>query len=140
MSPSTPIGRPDVLIVEDDPELAGKLVTAFSIENLTTAHAQTGPQGIELAQALRPQLILLDILLPQFSGYDVLKALKENSDTKKIPVVVVSILSAGPEQKKAFSLGAEDYLPKDKYTPDEIIDRVKHFLHRPHRHKRHKHH
>lgn len=117
-----------VLIVEDDPDLASNLATAFSLEDISTAHAQTGPQALELAKTAKPKLIILDILLPQFSGLDVLKKLKEQPETKDIPVVMASVLSARDEQEKALSLGADDYLAKDELPPEEIVARVRHYL------------
>ena len=87
--------------------------------------ALDGELGMTLAKEKRPDLIMLDLVLPKKDGFEVLKSLKQNEWTKKIPVVVVTNLGKMENMDKAIELGATAYLVKSDYTLKEIIDKVK---------------
>lgn len=85
-------------------------------------------EGIKLIQTLQPDLILLDIMLPHLSGYDVIKMLKDNPDTRHIMVVCFSALSLSEDIEKAKSLGADDYFVKSLISVSEVVSRLKSIL------------
>jgi DNA-binding response OmpR family regulator len=119
-----------ILLVEDEPLLIDLYKEAFS-ENVFDLHvATTGSEGLKAARS-NPDLILLDILLPEMNGFEVLRSIKANSKTKHIPVIVLTNLGSEQTDKDkqlALSLGAIDYLVKSYHTPDELVSIVKKLL------------
>ncbi|MFN2564982.1 MAG: response regulator [Gemmatimonadaceae bacterium] len=107
--PSREIGRPTVLLIEDDRYAADLLAAYLDGADVDLVVRRDGEAGLEAARRLRPALIILDIMLPQMDGWEVLARVKEDPATMDIPVVVVSILD---EPGKGFGLGASDYLIK----------------------------
>src|SRR5207253_768303 len=105
---SGPNGRP-VLVVEDSPQAADLLTLYLQADGFAVKVAQDGETGLAMARALRPQAIVLDILLPRLDGWDVLARAKADPAIADIPIVVVSMLD---ERGKGFALGAADYLVK----------------------------
>ena len=90
--------------------------------------ASDGAAGLSLAQIEKPNLILLDILMPKVDGYEMLKKIKNNAKTKKLPVIIFSNLSQKDEIEKGLKLGANDYIIKTSVTPTELAQRVKDYL------------
>jgi signal transduction histidine kinase/DNA-binding response OmpR family regulator len=103
------IGRPVILLVEDDPKTRELLRFSLSRVGFRMAEALDGEEAVMQARSLQPALIILDILLPKKDGWEVLRELKEDAVTRDIPVVIVSIVD---EPERGFSLGAADYLLK----------------------------
>lgn len=116
-----------VLVIEDEPALA-RLVS-FNLEHagFACATAGTGLSGLELARSHRPGLILLDMLLPDIGGTEVLRRLKEDRETAEIPVMIVSALDSEMDRVVGFELGATDYVVKP-FSPRELVLRVKRLL------------
>lgn len=117
-----------ILIIEDDVNLIELYETKFGLEKFEVLIAPDGQQGIEMAVRERPEVILLDILMPNVNGFEVLKSLKDHEETKDIPVVVYTNLGSSDSDEKrelAFSLGAADYLVKALHEPDSIVRRVR---------------
>ena len=133
-SSSLPIARAvenhgvKLVIVEDDKFLRDLIVRKLSSEGFLVKEAQTGEEGLEVLREDPPQLILLDILLPGMSGYEVLEAIQKDEKLKSIPVVMLSNLGQKEEVERAELLGAKDFLIKAKYTPGEIVTRIKEIL------------
>ncbi|MEW6297150.1 MAG: ATP-binding protein [Thermodesulfobacteriota bacterium] len=100
---------PLVLVVEDDPRAAELLRLYLEEAGCGVAIARNGEEGLDKARQLHPALVTLDLLLPQVDGWDLLVRLKEESETREIPVVIVSIVD---QRGKGFALGAADYLVK----------------------------
>jgi len=117
-----------ILLVEDEPLLIDLYSEYFDdSEDFTLNVAVNGKEGLEKAQD-GADLILLDILLPEINGFEVLRKLKQNNSTKEIPVIVFTNLGSEESDKDkqlALSLGAEDYLVKSYHTPDELGDIIK---------------
>ena len=84
--------------------------------------------GLDQAKKIDPDVILLDIILPQMDGFTVLKALKEDKATKNVPVVLLTNLGQDGDVKKGLELGAVDYLIKANFTPAQVVDKVKSVL------------
>ncbi|OGZ44367.1 MAG: hypothetical protein A3J55_03325 [Candidatus Ryanbacteria bacterium RIFCSPHIGHO2_02_FULL_45_17b] len=117
-----------LVIVEDDKFLRDLIVRKLSSEGFLVKEATTGEEGLQVLREDPPQLVLLDILLPGMSGYEVLEAMQKNEQLKSIPVVMLSNLGQKEEVARAESLGAKDFLIKAKYTPGEIVTRIKEIL------------
>ena len=114
-----------ILFIEDESALQKNLSDLFSQENYETISALDGEIGLNLAKNKKPDLILLDLILPKASGFDVLKSLKEDKDTKNIPVIVLTNLESMGDIEKTLALGATTYLVKSSYSLDEVLEKVK---------------
>ena len=87
--------------------------------------ALDGETGLRLAEVQKPDLIILDLILPKLHGFDVLERLKKNQATKDIPVIVLTNLEGINEIEKAIELGATTYLVKAQYTLDEMMEKIR---------------
>ncbi|MDP3882665.1 MAG: response regulator [Candidatus Staskawiczbacteria bacterium] len=114
-----------ILIVEDDAFLRDLINKKLSSAGFEVSEAIDGEKGLEKTKEEKPDLILLDLLLPTIDGFEVLAKLKESQDTSAIPVIVLSNLGQKEDVDKGLSLGATDYLIKAQFTPEEIILKVK---------------
>lgn len=115
-----------VLLVEDEPILIDLYQEAFADAPFRLELAADGERALQAADR-RPNLILLDILLPGINGFEVLRRLKKNGRTKDIPVIVLTNLGSeqtDKDKKLALSLGAVDYLVKSYHTPEEMVEIV----------------
>lgn len=117
-----------ILIVEDDLFIRELYERQLSLAGYTVSSAADGPEGLEKMNQKVPNLLLLDIMLPKMNGLDVLKAIKAQDTTKEVPVILLTNLGQDSVIKEGFNLGADGYLIKSAYTPDQIIDEVKKFL------------
>ena len=122
----TPLAH--ILLVEDDTFLANIYKTKFEMEGFKVTGAEDGLAGFEAAAKIKPDLILLDILLPKMDGFAVLKKLKETDDVKDIPVILLTNLGQKDDVEKGLESGAVDYLIKAHFKPSETVDKVKKVL------------
>lgn len=118
-----------ILIIEDETAQAYALEAKFSVEGFKVQSTTSGKTGLSLAKRNKPDLILLDIILPDIDGFEVLKELKEEVETAKIPVIIVSQMGQKENIDQGTKLGAEDYLVKSEVNLDKIVARVKQRLH-----------
>src|SRR2546426_2615820 len=114
---------PVVLVVEDDPPAAELLRLYLEGAGYYVELARDGEEGFAKARRLRPNLLILDLLLPRIDGWDLLVRLKEEPETRAIPVVIVSIME---QQGKGFALGAADYLVKP-VSREELLNALQRF-------------
>lgn len=114
-----------ILLVEDEPTLQKTLSTALTQEGYEVKNALDGEIGLSMARELRPNLILLDLILPKMDGFEVLDALKKDDITKDVPVIVLTNLESTQDIERALSLGATTYLVKANYDLKDVIQRVK---------------
>jgi len=117
-----------ILLVEDDTFLANIYKTKFEMEGFKVTHADNGEAGYEGARKYKPDIILLDILLPKLDGFAVLKKLKEDDAVKDIPVILLTNLGQKDDVEKGLELGAADYLIKAHFKPSETVSKVKKIL------------
>jgi DNA-binding response OmpR family regulator len=117
-----------ILIIEDDLILQKTLAEYLTSEGFDVEKASDGESGLEMSLSKKPDLILLDIILPKKDGHEVLKAVKENEKTKHIPVVLLTNLDGISDVEKALELGATTYLVKADYKLEEITEKVKDIL------------
>ncbi len=117
-----------ILFIEDESALQKTVGEILKQEGYEVIPALDGEVGLKLAQRKTPDLILLDLVLPKLHGFEVLKQLKENSETKNIPVVVLTNLEGIKDIDKAIELGAQSYLVKAQYELKELVEKVKKIL------------
>ncbi|HQV64714.1 MAG TPA: response regulator [Candidatus Paceibacterota bacterium] len=114
-----------ILIVEDDDFLRSLAVTKLQAEGFAMEIAATGDEGVSKIMALPPDLVILDLMLPNVSGFDVLQKIRENEATKKLKVIVFSNLGEESDIKKCLDLGVSEYLVKANFTLDELAEKIK---------------
>lgn len=117
-----------ILIVEDDTFLAGIYAHKFEKEGFEVLHAADGELGLTLAQKERPDLILLDILLPKLDGFEVLEKIKADAKLRATPIILLTNLGQKEDVDKGLKLGAADYLIKAHFMPAETVEKVKKVL------------
>lgn len=114
-----------ILFIEDEQALQKTLGEALRQEGFNIISALDGEIGLRLAQGKKPNLILLDLILPKINGFEVLKQLKDSPETKDIPVIVLSNLESVGDVQKVIELGATTYLVKTNYQLEEVVEKVK---------------
>ena len=114
-----------ILVIEDNKELAGVLTSALHSENLAVLHAKDGEEGLATALAEHPNLILLDLALPKMDGITMLKKIRENSQLKAIPAVILTNLNDTQTIEQALESGAYDYLVKSDWNPKDLVKHVR---------------
>lgn len=118
-----------ILIVDDEPILRKMYQVKFQNNGFEVDSAGDGAEVFDRLKESRPDIILLDVMMPKMDGFEVLARLKANQDLKNIPVVLLTNLSASELDKgKGMELGALDYLVKDNFTPADIVQKVKSYL------------
>ncbi len=118
-----------VLLVEDDAFLASIYQKKFEMEGMKVSLSENGEKGLQDAKRKKPDLILLDVLLPKLDGFAVLEKLKSDPTTNAIPVILLTNLGQKDDVEKGLQAGAVDYLIKAHFKPSEIVDKVKQVLH-----------
>ena len=116
-----------VLLIEDSKALAGALEGTLKLHNIETIWAADGVQGIAMAKREKPDLILLDLMLPKISGFEVCKILKTDDTTWRIPVVIMSTLTDRESRIRAQEMGADHFIGKP-YNLAATIDEIKKYL------------
>jgi len=114
-----------ILFVEDESALQKAFSDILTQAGYKVVSALDGEIGLRLAKSEKPDLILLDIILPRLDGFDVLKRLKEDLELREIPVIVLTNLERIEDVEKAIELGAKTYLVKTQYTIEEVIEKIK---------------
>lgn len=114
-----------ILVVEDDKFLRDMITRKLDKEGYETSQAVDGEEGLELIREEKPDLILLDLIMPGVDGFEVLEEMNDDADIKDIAVVILSNLGQKSEVERGLELGAEDFLIKAHFTPEEIIEKVK---------------
>ena len=117
-----------ILLIEDDSFLSGMYDTKLKLEGFDVVLAEDGAKGLELAVSQGPDIILLDIILPKMDGFTALKHLKDNTETKKIPVILMTNLGQKEDVERGIALGAQDYLVKAHFMPSEVVEKIRQYL------------
>ena len=113
-----------ILIIEDEEIVLGLLQKKLSQEGYEVSVARDGEEGLKKMREIKPDLILLDIIMPKMSGFEVMEEMQKDSGLKKIPVIVVSNSGQPVEIDKSRELGAKDWLIKTEFDPEEVIGKV----------------
>ena len=114
-----------ILIIEDEEIMIDLLQKKLTVEGYEISVARDGKEGLEKMKEVKPDLILLDIIMPKMGGFEVMEEMQKDRELKKIPVIVVSNSGQPVEIDKAQTLGAKDWLIKTEFDPQEVIDKVK---------------
>lgn len=114
-----------ILIIEDDKLLSSLLEKKLEKEGYEVSTAFQGNTGLIKAKEVMPDLILLDIVMPQMNGFEVMEKMQEDEELKKIPIIIVSNSGQSVEIGEAQKLGARDWLIKAEFDPQEVVDKVK---------------
>lgn len=123
-----PETKPSVLIVEDDKFLQDILLTKLKSLGISTILAADGKRALSLMKEKNPVLVLLDLVMSDMDGFEVLKRAHADKEISHIPIVVLSNLGQESDIEHAKNMGARDFLVKAHYTPSEIIEKIKHLL------------
>lgn len=117
-----------ILIIEDDKFLRELIVKKLVGEGYKTSEAIDGEEGIKKIREEKPDLVLLDLILPGIDGFEVLAKMKGDSKLAPIPVIILSNLGQKEDVERGLKMGAIDYLVKAHFTPGEIIEKIKNIL------------
>ena len=117
-----------VLIVEDDVFLANIYKTKFDMQGFKVSTSENGEAGLNDVKKKKPDIVLLDILLPKMDGFVVLEKLKADPEVKSIPVILLTNLGQKDDVQKGLEMGAADYLIKAHFKPSEVVEKVRKIL------------
>lgn len=118
-----------VLLVEDDVFLSGIYQKKFEMEGYKVSLADNGEKALLEVKKKKPDIVMLDILLPKLDGFAVLSKLKADPEVKDIPVILLTNLGQKDDVEKGLQMGAADYLIKAHFKPSEVVDKIKQVLH-----------
>lgn len=118
-----------ILIVDDEPDILSLLVYQFSREGFRVSTAVDGRSAISSARDEHPDVVVLDLMLPEVDGYDVLRTLREDDDTADIPILLLTARKEEEERVRGFEIGADDYVTKP-FSARELVLRVQALLRR----------
>lgn len=117
-----------ILIIEDDDFFRELVRKKLSTKDFEIIEAVDGEKGVQAMKEKKPDLVLLDLLLPNIDGFEVLSKAKADSDISKIPVIILSNLGQQEDVEKALKLGATDYLIKSQFDINQIVDKIKNII------------
>lgn len=117
-----------ILLVEDDVALSAVYKSRLELEGFETREVNNGEDALSAALEYKPDLIVLDAMMPKISGFDVLDILRNTPETTNIKIVMLTALSQPKDKERAESLGVDDYLVKSQVVIGDVVDRVKHHL------------
>ena len=120
--------NPQILLIEDEDAIRELYKRQLNLAGLSTDAFPTGKEGLDAAGKGHYLIVLLDIMLPDINGLEILKQLKQNAQTKNMSVILLTNLGQDVIIKEGFELGAEGYLVKAAYTPDQIVQEVRNHL------------
>jgi CheY-like chemotaxis protein len=118
-------GARKILVVEDEEIMIDLLQRKLTDVGYEVLVAKDGEEGLKAMREVKPDLILLDIIMPKLGGLEVMEEMNKDKELKKIPVIVISNSGQPVELDKAQKLGAKDWLIKTEFEPQEVIDKVK---------------
>jgi len=117
-----------ILLVEDDDALANVYLMRLQAENFDVRRVANGEEALAAAVNYKPDLVLLDVMMPKVSGFDVLDILRNTPETANLKIIMLTALSQESDKERANSLGVDDYLVKSQVVIADVIERVKHHL------------
>ena len=127
--PASPTPHPKkILLVEDDDTLASVYKTRLLAEGFDLQRVPNGEEALSATLNYKPDLILLDVMMPKVSGFDVLDILRNTPETTNIKVIMLTALSQDSDRQRAEELGVDDYLVKSQVVIADVVERIKHHL------------
>ena len=125
MPDATPEAKRIILIIEDDKFLSSLIKARLEKDGFSAPQAFDGDEGIKILKKEKPDLIVLDLIMPKVSGFDVLEAISLDPQLNKIPVVILSNLAQDSDIEKAKKLGATEYFVKVRLSVDDLANKVR---------------
>ena len=122
------MNKKKILLVEDDEVLASVYSARLEMEGFEVEEVHDGEKALSVAINFRPDLILLDVMMPKINGFDVLDILKNTPETMNMRIIMLTALSQEADRDRAEKLGVDDYLVKSQVVIADVIERVKHHL------------
>ncbi len=116
-----------ILVVDDEIYIVHILDFSLGMEGYEVITALDGEAALEKVKIEKPDLIVLDIMMPKLDGYEVCKTIKANADTQNIPVILLSAKGRNADQKMGFDVGADDYITKP-FSPRKLVERINQLL------------
>ncbi len=117
-----------ILLVEDDIALASVYQSRLELEGFAVEHVGNGELALSKVVEYKPDLVVLDAMMPKVNGFDVLDILRNTPETTNIRVIMLTALSQPKDQERAKALGADDYLVKSQVVIGDVVERIKHHL------------
>lgn len=117
-----------ILLVEDDDNLANVYMARLQGEGFNVFRSPNGEDALQSALQAKPDLILLDVMMPKVSGFDVLDILRNTPETAGVKIIMLTALSQDADKERAFSLGVDDYLVKSQVVITDVVSRIKKHL------------
>ena len=122
------MNKKKILLVEDDEVLESVYRARLEMEGFEVEEVHDGEKALSVAINFRPDLILLDVMMPKINGFDVLDILKNTPETMNMRIIMLTALSQEADRDRAEKLGVDDYLVKSQVVIADVIERVKHHL------------
>ncbi len=117
-----------ILLVEDDDALANVYLSRLQVEGFDVRRVANGEDALAIALSYKPDLILLDVMMPKVSGFDVLDILHNTPETANIKIIMLTALSQDSDKDRAEALGVDDYLVKSQVVITDVIERIRYHL------------
>ena len=117
-----------ILLVEDDSVLASVYKSRLELEGFEVEHVANGELALSKVIEYRPDLVVLDAMMPKVNGFDVLDIIRNTPETTNVRVIMLTALSQPKDKERAEQLGADDYLVKSQVVIGDVVDRIKHHL------------
>lgn len=117
-----------ILLVEDDTALASVYKSRLELEGFEVSHVGNGELALSSAIEFKPDLIVLDAMMPKINGFDVLDILRNTPETTNVRVIMLTALSQPTDKERAKELGADDYLVKSQVVISDVVERIRHHL------------
>lgn len=117
-----------ILLVEDDQGLASVYTIRLEAEGFSVLHVPNGEDALSKTLEFKPDLIILDVMMPKISGFDVLDILRNTPETANVRIIMLTALSQESDMEKAKSLGVDDYLVKSQVVIADVVERIKYHL------------
>jgi two-component system phosphate regulon response regulator PhoB len=117
-----------ILLVEDDESLASIYITRLQTEGFDVHRVNNGEDALAAALSYKPDLVLLDVMMPKVSGFDVLDILRNTPETANLKVIMLTALSLDSDVERAKALGVDDYLVKSQVVISDVIDKIRQHL------------
>jgi len=122
------MAKTKIILIEDDEILSKVIYEELRDADFDVIQAFDGEEGLKLVRSKKPDLVLLDIVLPRKDGFEVLEEMKKSPDTKDIPVIVLTMIGKDEDIKRGLQLGADDYIVKSQHAIAEIIEKIEDFF------------
>lgn len=120
-----PLHPKRILLVEDDDALAAVYLNRLQAEGFEVRRVSNGEEALANALSFKPDLVMLDVMMPKVSGFDVLDILRNTPETQGLKIIMLTALSQESDKERAESLGVDDYLVKSQVVIADVVDRVK---------------